>query len=85
MSKETSYSRNQSEKPVSESNYLLEFLWVQTILGDIATKILVNAHKFNSVCPDEMDTQVKEVTDRLLQMSERYRQQWRLTDFSIER
>jgi hypothetical protein len=71
--------------PTLEENYLFEFWWVTSIIGGISDRLLVNAHKFNYVPPDEMDEFVEQAIGRLRQFQIKYRKQYRKTKFPLVR
>lgn len=68
-----------------ESNYWFEYAWVQQRLGDIGSKLLVNAHRFNTVPPADMDQTVEMAIARLRQFQVAYREEYEMVEFQMSR
>ena len=68
-----------------EENYIFEFWWVTQSIGDISHSLLLNAHKFNYVLPEDMDALVEQAIGRLRQFQIKYRKQYRKTKFPLVR
>jgi hypothetical protein len=68
-----------------ETNYISQIWWVDSLLGEIKSSLLVNAHRFNTVPPEQVGSKIDQVIENLKLVKELYSEQYKETTFNIER